>query len=70
VRAAGGTAWTVCLEAAGPPDHLEPAFDAAAAVFETAPESLSAARSVGYAGWLRNLVAADPDPAVLVPSRR
>jgi hypothetical protein len=72
VEAPSERAWTCCLEVAGPAEELGDAFDAVAlALFgERFGYTLSAERSMGYAGWLQGLASGAVADEVRVRSDR
>lgn len=73
VSAPSETAWTCCLEVAGEPNDLVETFVAVGADLfgEDSPVELGNDASLGYAEWLRRVMA-DPglDSAILLPSGR
>lgn len=69
-----GEAWTLCLEAEGPPDSLLETLVAAGTVLLSAdrPVSLSADHSHGYARWIQDLphVRSGPSSELVLPSEQ
>lgn len=71
VTAGSATAWTFCLETAGPSSGLVETLTAAGSTLLTDgfPTTLSADRSFGYVRWLQGLptVTDEPAPEVRIP---